>query len=129
MISLEVHIGLTNWPDHMFMMKLNNPLVDLNSCFSLLMELGISSMKTALDCSKTWYQEIWNFLDMLKIKKLTGTGTDNKSWQRLEKGDQKSRVAVDEINTCKRLDDEKLIKLDEQILWELHQSRWLDYRY
>jgi hypothetical protein len=78
MISLEVHIGLTNWPDHMFMMKLNNPLVDLNSCFSLLMELGISSMKTALDCSKTWYQEIWNFLDMLQIKKLTGTGTDNK---------------------------------------------------
>jgi hypothetical protein len=42
------------------------------------MELGISSMKTALDCSKTWYQEIWNFLDMLQIKKLTGTGTDNK---------------------------------------------------
>jgi hypothetical protein len=38
-------------------------------------------------------------------------------------------VAVEKINTWKSLDDEKLIKLDEQILWELHQSRWLDYRY
>ncbi|CAK7345686.1 unnamed protein product [Dovyalis caffra] len=40
----------------------------------------------------------------------------------LEKGDN-SWMGVERIRTWKRLDDEKLSKLDEQVLWELHQTR------
>jgi len=39
----------------------------------------------------------------------------------LEKG-EKSWMGVERISTWKRLDDEKLSKLDEQVLWQSHPS-------
>ncbi|KAL9398586.1 hypothetical protein Peur_007547 [Populus x canadensis] len=40
----------------------------------------------------------------------------------LEKG-EKSWMGMERIRTWKRLDDEKLSKLDEQVLWELHHAK------